>query len=367
MTCFNLLKTMSVGLIALWLAGCGETPAPEEILRPVRYQTVYATGGERARTFSGVSQAGVESRLSFKVAGTVQQVRVKVGDVVQPGDLIAELDPTDYELQVQQAAASLESARAQERNARANYERIRQLYENNNASRTDLDQARTAEESATAQVKALTKQLELARSRLGYCRLTAPVRGAIAAVDVEVNENVQTGQAVVQLSSGERLEVEVAIPGTLISQLREGQTGTVTFDALPDGAFEAVITEVGVTATGVGTTFPVTVRLTSVESELRPGMAAEVTFRFTSDRPRECFMVPPVAVAEDRQGRHVYVVTPSDSAGVGIVRRKAVAIGELTDAGLEVLEGLVDGDRVVTAGVSKIHDGQRVKLPETRP
>ncbi|MCB0291495.1 MAG: biotin/lipoyl-binding protein, partial [Calditrichaeota bacterium] len=114
----------TIGFIlgALLLPACQEKSPVPEVLRPVRYQTIYATGGDRMRTFSGVAQAAIESRLSFKVGGTIRSINVKVGDEVAPGQVIASLDDSDFRLQVQQAQASLESARAQARNASASYD-----------------------------------------------------------------------------------------------------------------------------------------------------------------------------------------------------------------------------------------------------
>jgi len=350
-------------LLGYALSGCGGEEQVETVLRPVRYQQVFASGGERLRSFSGTAQAGVESRLSFKVAGTIRSIPVTVGDSVASGALIAELDPEDYRLQVQQAQAALAQAEAQARKADADYARARQLYENNTLSRAELDAYRTAAESAEQSVRAAEQSLELARLQLSYTRLTAPVAGAVAAVNVEANENVQPGQPVVLLTSGSRLEVVVDVPEVLISRIREGDRVAVTFDALPDRRFPAVITEVGVAATGAGLTYPVTVLLQDSDPDIRSGMAAEVAFRFEYQGQRELYLVPAMAVGEDREGRFVYVVEPTDS-GVGVVHRRGVTVGDLTAGGIEVFEGLADGDRVITAGVSKIEDGQAVRLPE---
>ena len=111
------------------------------------------------------------------------------------------------------------------------------------------------------------------------------------------------------------------------------------------------------------TTFPVTVRLERTVEGLRPGMAAEVAFRFESTDRRERVIVPLVAVGEDRNGRFVFVVQRVDSI-TGVVLRRPVTVGELTtDEGFEILEGLVDGELVVTAGISRIADSMRVSLP----
>jgi multidrug efflux system membrane fusion protein len=357
-----LLLSISLSLII----SCSKEPQVEEVIRPVRYEKVYISGGERTRSFSGVAQASQESRLSFKVAGNVRRIAVKVGDKVSVGQLIAELDPKDYELRVEEAEASLSQAQAQLRNAEANYERVRKLYENRNASRNDLDAARAASESAQAQVQSIEKRLELAKSQLSYTRLAAPASGAIATVESEVNENVKSGETVVQLTSSSDIEVQVVVPEVLISQIKEGERVTVTFDALPEQTFAGRVTEVGVASTGYATTFPVTVRLEGADQSVRPGMAAEVLFKFESTQragDTRRIIVPSVAVGEDRQGRFVFVVEPTDS-GLGIAERRPVKIGDLTEEGIEVLQGLNDGERVVTAGVSRLSDGQKVRLPE---
>lgn len=353
----------SAAIIMVLFPGCAAEEEPPEIIRPVRYQPVYSTGGSRARTFAGVAQAGLESQLSFKVQGNVKNIGVKVGDTVSVGQLIAELDPSGYRLQVQQDEAALVQAQAQSRNTDANYERVKALYENNNASRTDLDAARAASESGKAAVQAAGKQLELSQLHLSYTRLTAPVKGAIAEVAVEVNENVQVGMPVALLTSGGQLEVRTSIPEILIAQINEGDRVEVTFDALEGREFPARVTEVGVASTGMVAAFPVTVCLDDSDAEIRPGMASSVVFHFESRDERIRFLIPEVAGSEDRDGRFVYIVEAiQDDPGFGIVYRREVTTGELTAEGLEVFEGLEDGDLVVTAGVSRITDGQRVRL-----
>ena len=147
----------------------------------------------------------------------------------------------------------------------------------------------------------------------------------------------------------------------MIGQIRHGQDVRVTFDALPGRSFAGTVTEVGVTTSATGTAFPVKARLDEDDPGMRPGMAAELEFRFESPGEGTHFRVPPHAVAEDRAGRFVFVVERSE-AGRGVVRRRGVEVGELTGAGLEVLSGLEEGDRLVTAGISQLEDGDTVRL-----
>jgi RND family efflux transporter MFP subunit len=354
-------------LALTWLGGCAEEPELEEVLRPVRTQKVFVSGASRARSFSGIAKADREIDLSFRVSGSIELLPVRIGNRVGAGDVIAQLDRTDYEIAVRQAQANLANAQATLRNAEADLERVRALWENDNVSQNELDQARAQSESAAASVAAAAEALQGAERQRVYTRLTAPLAGAIASVDVEVNENVSQGQPIVRITSGAEQEVEVAIPEVLISQIREGAAVTVAFDAIPGRSFAAVVTEVGVAATGTATTFPVTVRLAQASDDVRSGMAAEVTFDFRPRDGGERIVLPTYAVGGDRGGRFVYVLVPSDEPGVGRVRRKDVEVGDLTREGLEIISGLTEGEEVVTAGVRRLTDGQRVRLLAPEP
>ena len=357
------MKGLRLSLVAAAVSfGCGnDVPVAEPPLRPVRFVVVHAAGAERTRTFAGVAEADVESTLSFRVGGNIKRLLVRTGDRVDAGQLIAELDPTDYELRVQEAEASLIQAEAQARQADAQYERVRGLYENRNASRSDLDSARAASESTRAQIDAAEQRLERARAQLSYTRLLAPTTGSIGRVPVEINENVSSGDSVAVLTSGDQPTVEVPVPEGLIRRVVRGSDVQVRFDALRGRSFDALVTEVSVMSTTLATTFPVTVQLSEPAPDVLAGMAAQVIFSFVVEDARVRYLVPSHSVVEDRGGRFVYVVEPKEP-GVGTVRRKTVTVGELTGEGLEVLEGLSDGDRVVTAGVSQIEDGLEVKI-----
>jgi RND family efflux transporter MFP subunit len=167
----------------------------------------------------------------------------------------------------------------------------------------------------------------------------------------------------------------VAIPETYIAQINKGDAVTVTFDSLPGKEFSAKVTEVGVGATGAATTFPVTARMDNPDPTIRSGLAANMTFSFGGANDKSSIVVPMQAVGEDRDGRFVFILERKDPK-LGIVRRRPVTVGRLastecrllgnlgtqTCEGIEVLEGLKDGELVVTAGVKRLIDGEEVKL-----
>ena len=357
-------RSLALGLFgSLVLVGCSGDSEETPVIRPVRYMVVESTDAARQRTFSGVTQAGQESRLSFRVAGRVTEVPVKVGNRVTKGKTIARMDPADYSLELQNARASAAQARAQERNAKATYERTRALYENQNASRQDLDSDRTSYDSARAALNSANQQVRLLQRQLSYTHLTAPAAGTIATVDVEANENVTAGQLVATLLMGNQIEVNVPVPASVIRNIEQGDRVVVRCDALDEKEFPGVVTEVGVASVSGRTTFPVTVTLTEGEDQVRAGMAADVTFSFERQKGTPDYSLPVSAVGEDRQGRFVFVVKKKGDGNLGVVERRPVEVGKMTSQGIEILQGVKPGDLVVTAGVSRIFGGMEVRVP----
>lgn len=355
----SLLMAFSAGL-----AGCQEATVDEPVrLRPVRYITVDDTSALRTRTFSGTSQSSLESRLSFKVGGTLLELPIEVGDQLGSGDLVARVDASTYDLQAQQAQASLVQAQASSRSAESAYDRMRDLYANNNASRNDLDTSRANAESARAQVRAAQKALELAQLNVSDTRLNAGRDCSVVSVDAELNENVSPGQTIAVVSCGETLEIVVDVPEGLIGEISRVIGTTIHFDALGPDELKGEITAVGV-ASGAGTTtFPVTVTILDRDGRLRPGMAGEVAFDFEVTESTFGLQVPTSSVLDDGSDVFVFVVTSGPEEGTGVIEKRQVEVGELSAQGMDILSGLNPGERVVTAGVSVIRDGQTVLVP----
>jgi RND family efflux transporter MFP subunit len=347
----------------LAMVGCEDVQEAPEVIRPVRYEVVEGSDSATRRTFSGVSKSGQESRLSFQVSGQVLEVPINVGDTVKKGDTIARMDPADYALQLQNAQASAAQSRAQERNAKATYERTRALYENQNASRQDLDADRTAYESGRAGLEASHQQVRLRQRQLGYTHLKAPETGTLATVDIEVNEYVQAGELVATLLAGDQIEVSVSVPASVIRSIKKGAEAKARFNSLGGKVFAGTVTEVGVASVGGATTFPVTVRLTEGQDQVRAGMSADVTFVFASEKEGPRYSLPISAVGEDREGRFVFILEKTGDA-LGTVHRTPVEVGEIVSDGIEILDGVKPGDLVVTAGVSRIYDALQVRVPE---
>jgi len=147
----------------------------------------------------------------------------------------------------------------------------------------------------------------------------------------------------------------------LISMVKEGGEVEVRFSSMADRNFSGIISEISYIVGSSSTTYPVTIKLVNPSEDIRPGMTANVTINLSSESEEETILVPTVAVGEENDENFVYVVEiiQGDTAKV---HKRIVSIGQLTGGGFEITKGLEDGEMVVTAGVSKLTDGLRVKL-----
>lgn len=357
----------AIPIVVAVLSACQEQPAEfEEVIRPVRYAEVLPAGAVAQRIFSGVTKAALDADLSFKVGGNVTTIGVVVGDRVEKGQLVAQLDPTDYAVTVREAEAGLQRARAELRNAEANFNRTRELYENRNVSKSDLDNSRAASESAGALVAAARQQLEAARLQLSYAKLASPEACTIAGRYVEPNQNVSAGQPIVRVNCGDCAEVQIDVPAAFIGVIRQGALAQVRIAALGNRSFGASVSEVGVAADRGASAYPVTLAVIENCDDIRAGMAAEVQMAIPGVRPNG-ILIPFIAVGEDRDGNYVFVLEPAgeDVAGEStyVARRRSVTIETTPTAeGVPIVAGIEEGELIATAGVRRLVDGQRVTL-----
>ena len=346
--------------------GCQQAePEQKEIIRPVRYGTVAQAGKAQSHTFSGTAQSGKQANLSFRVAGTITDLKTKVGDQVRRGQTIAILDPADYTIQYEQAVAQLKSAETQLILAKSTFQRAEQLYENNSVPLSEYESAKGNYDAAVSQVTASQKQVEASKNQVQYARLTAPYSGIITNLMVEENELVGSGTPVASLSSTGDPEVLVGIPELFITRVKKGQEVEVRFSIIQGKTFSGTVSEVSFAA-GNTSTYPVTIEIQKRDDRIRPGMAANVSFDFSSEaqqRNKKKIIAPVKAVGEGVDGHFVFML----EAGEGdtyVVRKKPVELGQLLPEGFEIETGVSDGDRVATAGLKSLLDGMKVRLLE---
>lgn len=360
----------------LLLMSCGNKSAEEiePIVRPVRYGEVVKSGNANNQTFSGTAQSSKEAKISFKVAGTINALNVKVGDRIRTGQVIARLDAIDYSIQYDQAVAQLKSAQTQIKSAESQltasksaYQRVEKLYENNSVPLSEYEQAKTSfeaaqsqYEAAVAQVAASQKQVDGSRNQVNYAQLAAPFSGVITAVMVEENELVNSGTPIATLSAEGQPEVRVGVPEVFIAQINKGQNVGIRFSILPGEQFSGSVSEVGFSA-GDASTYPVIIQIDNPDETIRPGMAATVQFHFGENQNEQQYLIAPVkSVGEGPEGNFVFKLEKTGAEH--IAKKQIVQVGTLLPAGFEIKSGLQEGDLVATAGLKAILDGMKVKL-----
>ncbi|QJB57120.1 efflux RND transporter periplasmic adaptor subunit [Pseudodesulfovibrio sp. zrk46] len=352
-----------IALLALpLLHACNDAPATVEVpIRPVKTVVVSSSDMGRQWTFAGTAEDALETDLSFRVSGKIISFPGdQIGRRFSKGDVIARLDPADYELELRQAKANLEQVRANYVRAKADMERNSQLFERNVISRGELDQIEADFKSYEAQLSASAKQLDIARKHLNYTTLHAPFDGWIGKVETKIHQNVNAGQSVVSLNAGRQMKMYISVPDMLISNVHEGDEVEVRFDALPGRTMLGKVMEVSVDST-VGSTYPVKVYLDNEDKLVRSGMSGHVSF-IGKGSDAAAYYLPSVAILGESDGtRAVWIVDPATST----VRKQRIAVGRLSALGIEVLDGVKDGDVVVVRGVHHLKEGLKVRVKKT--
>ncbi len=360
-----------VGLAMLALTGCGESDSRtgdiEPVVRGLKSCLVDDSEQTTVRRYPSVLQPASTTGLSFEISGRLTQVTLNVGQRVTEGEVIAEIDPTSLEFQVENAKASLRQAEVALRNAEEDYRRKTQLLSEGVVTKAQVDQSETSLESSRADEIQARKQLENAEEDLSKTVLRAPFDGIISRVDVDSFTNVTAGSAVATIYSDTDFESSFTVSFDVVNRIAVGKSATVRLADDPSIVLAAHVSELGSRADTVSA-FPVVVRLDETNALLKAGMAVEIALEFAV--PRGIGYTVPLAVLP-MQGRLDVPDNPNTPADVtifvydedsGTVRSRPVTIGGLRDNQLIVIDGLEPGERVACAGVAYLRDGMQVNL-----
>ena len=362
-----LFKSILYTLVgALFFFGCQEEAPIKEIIRPVKALKVADLGAFENATFNGIAKATQEVNLSFRVDGPMISRPVNVGDEVKEGQLVARIDPRDYEVQLRNAQGQLTRARAVLTRAQADLDRLLRIQKKDPGAVSEalVDKARQNRDSARAEINSLAADVDRAKDDLGYTYLKAPYDGIITQTYREAFENVRRKQPVVRLLDPSQIEMWINVPESQISLAVYVDKIWVRFDALGTEV-PAEIKEIGTEASQTTRTFPVNLIMDQpADARILPGMAGVVrhTLKLPEDLKESEFMIPVTAVLTDLEKQKSYVLLIDESTMT--VSRHEITPGKLTGRGLQV-KGLEPGQWIAVAGVELLREGQKVKLLET--
>jgi len=349
------------------LSACGNKGKQEVELppRPVIVFRVASAGVLAGRALPGQARAALEASLSFRVGGRVQERRVKTGDTIKEGDVLATLDPAPYQAEVDSTSATLQRAQAAFTNAASQLERDRYLFEKDIIAKARLENTQSIADQAQAEVRSMEATLERRKLDLQYTVLRAPFDGVVSAVFAEVFEEVKPQQLVLRVIDPKKIEMVVNVPESLISLVPYAEDIKVTYDAFPGIDIPAVLSEIGKEPSETTRTYAVKVLLTPPPGvTIVPGMAGRVRARpgpEIADRIKGV-VVPLSAVfsPDDAAGSFVWIVDQATKT----VSRKQVTLGEPVVGGITVRDGLSPDSLIVAAGVHSLKEGQAVRVQE---
>ncbi|MCY1665988.1 efflux RND transporter periplasmic adaptor subunit [Rhizobium sp. SL86] len=351
-------KNLALGLALIGLAGCSQEKAEApEVVRPVKVVEVTKPDEGRVLQYSGSIRARTEIAMGFRVDGKVTQRLVDVGQRVKPGDVLARLDPIDYELSVRQAEAQLASAEKQVEISRLALNRVQILQEKSITSQSTLEQSQLAYDQAVSSRDAAKSALEQAENRVAYTVLTSDVDGIVTATSAEAGQVVAAGSPVVTVAQDGAKEVAIAVPETDIGEFRAGKTVNAGFWSHANLALEGKVREIAGSADSQSRTFAVRISLPDDPNVLL-GMTASVSVK--TDDAQPAFVLPLAALSRQGDQAVVWLVDRQTET----VKQRPVTVAGFAGDGVRVTQGIAAGDLVVAAGTQFMREDMKVRLYE---
>jgi RND family efflux transporter MFP subunit len=317
--------------------------------QPVKVVSVQSNLKEPVREFPGRVAASESANVASKVAGQVIAIHFQAGDEIKAGDLLLEIDQTDYQLALEQAQANYNLAKV-------SFERVKTSREQNIATQANFD-------NAQANFEQTRVGLKQAQNQIDNTKITAPFDGAVVRVSPKLYDFVATAQPLVYVQSTTNIDVKFQVPSDIVARLsdRDAQNNKVDviFDALPDQVFKADVKEFSADSDRSTRSFDVTLTLKSPpteEANLLPGMDATVLVDLSQIDDAPLLTVPSHTVFKQGQANYVWVVSGNK------VTKTEVTLGGFVHNNVVVLSGLNENDRVVAAGIHKLVDQQTVSV-----
>lgn len=348
--------TVAAVLAALVSVGCSRPAPPEEPLRAVKITTVGVSTFDTEPEFSADVRARVESRIGFRVGGKIIRRQVDLGQHVNAGQVLAQLDPQDFKLATDAARAQLAAATTNRDIAASDLKRYQGLRDQNFISGADLERRETTYKAAKAQFEQAQAQLASQGNQASYTTLVADVPGVVTAIEAEPGQVVTAGTPVVRIAQDGARDVVFAVPEDRAALIKPG--APVTVRGWAGGAeLEGKVREVAASADAVTRTYAVKV---AIDAATAPALGATVYARpqSLSRSGTAVIKLPTSALRQDGQGSAVWVLDKATMT----VHSQPVTVATADGNAAVISSGIVPGMMVVAAGVHVLQAGQKVSI-----
>jgi RND family efflux transporter MFP subunit len=342
------------------LAGCSRHEAPPEPIRSVKVMTVGVDTFGSTHEYAAEVKPRIESRLGFRVAGKIVKRQAEVGQRVKPGEVLAQLDPRDYQLAADAARAQVNAALTNRDLAAADFKRYKTLRDQNFISGAELERRETTLKAAQAQLDQAQAQLASQGNQATYTNLVADAAGVITAIEAEPGQVVQAGTTVVRIAQDGPRDVVFSVPEDKVAAIKPGSAVAVRSWS-DNKQLEGKVREVAAAADPVTRTFPIKVSLDSMEA---PSLGATVYVlpKALSMAGTPVIKLPTSALRQEGQGTAVWVLDKQTMT----VKSQPVQIATADGNEAVIAAGLAPGMQVVTAGVHVLSPGQKVAVYRER-
>ncbi|MGL4908000.1 MAG: efflux RND transporter periplasmic adaptor subunit [Bacteroidales bacterium] len=318
------------------IVSCGgktATPAVVSTKVQVKVQTAVERDVEQLGEFTGTIKPYVRNSISSATVSRINKILVEVGDMVTKGQLLVEMEPSSY----LQASAQIE-------NLKVEYERIKVLFATGGASKQQVDELKTQLDVSEASIKNLYDNTHL----------VSPVSGVITARSFDNGDMVGTSSILVveQLNP---LKIFINISEEYFALVKNGMPVNISLEVYPNKKFQGRISLIYPTIDEITRTFNVEITMNNEQMLVRPGMFARATINFGSKMRT---LIPDIAVQKQSGSNERFIFVIKD----GIAHRRTVELGRRLEAEVEVLRGVVAGEQIATAGVTRLVDQIEIEL-----
>lgn len=312
----------------------------EELVIPVEVSNVSRGNISAYYANTATLEAEQEATVVAKVRGIVREIYVEEGDEVKAGQVIAKIEDDQYRIEAARAKATLDRLKN-------DFDRNKELYEKNLIAAEAYQNSQYEYESQKA-------AYELAELNLEHTSIKSPIGGVISERYVKVGNMIGTDQQVYRVTDFNPLQAILHIPEHEMAKIRKDQRAELRVDALPNQTFAGHVERISPVVDSETGTFKVTVYVDETKGMLRPGMFGRV--KIVYDTRENTRMIPKSAVMSEDLAQSVYVIKDS------LAFKKAIKTGYTNGFNVEVIEGLEDGEMVVTIGQGSLQDSTKVNV-----
>ncbi|MCO1335610.1 efflux RND transporter periplasmic adaptor subunit [Microbulbifer sp. OS29] len=342
--------------LSLFLSACAPSESQEKETKPRPAVMVRPTpASAQADVYPGEIRARFEPALAFRISGKIHRRLVNIGDRVEQGQPLAELDTEDLLLQLDSARARLTSAEADQRLASSELARHRKLLERQLVSLSQFDTVETQYEASDARLQQAQAQLDVTRNQAAYAVLKAPESGVIFRRTAEAGQVVAAGQGIFDLAADGEREVRIDLPEQAIGHFKVGQPLTLELWSQPGNAFPAHIRELSPAADPISRTFEARVAFDNNVIGAEIGQSARV-FAPRAEKAN-VLQVPMSAVSADDGAAFVWVLNRENKT----LHKTPVSLGPYGEEFVSVYSGLNHNDWIVAAGTHLLQEGMEVR------